>query len=157
MTFLDSEEGSTRDLQISLKALFNVDLSDNFWLKFDDTSLIFYGIPLVNENMYVINLVAMDSCGQVCTDSIRLDVKENIYDYSRCILVTIVHHVLIFTSLSQESYSGFIYLTQREFLSPMLNKDCLYHGSINLYPLSYVRNRKYWTFSTKWQMKTGQL
>ncbi|VDI60667.1 Hypothetical predicted protein [Mytilus galloprovincialis] len=58
LTFVDKEDGNARHLQITLKALFNFDLEDNFCL------------------------VAMDTCQQSVVDSIRLEVKENSQTYS---------------------------------------------------------------------------
>ncbi|CAG2189650.1 unnamed protein product [Mytilus edulis] len=82
LTFVDKEDGNARHLQITLKALFNFDLEDNFWLKLDKTGLFLYGIPLNNDNVYVVSLVAMDTCQQSVVDSIRLEVKENSQTYS---------------------------------------------------------------------------
>lgn len=87
LTFVDKEEGKSTELQISLKPLFTFDFSDSFWLKLDETSLTLYGLPLKKDNVYVVSLVAMDSCQQTDVDSIRLELSENVEEYNHEFIV----------------------------------------------------------------------
>lgn len=83
MTFIDQEDGNTKDLKISLKTLFNTELDENFWLKLDESSLVLYGVPLRYDlDVFVVNLVAMDKCKQIAIDSISLEAKDNFNVYN---------------------------------------------------------------------------
>lgn len=91
MTFVDKEEGSLTELQINLKPLFTFDVANSFWLKLDETGLTLYGVPLMQDTVYVVSLVAMDSCNQTDVDSIRLELLENIEEYNHEFIIYFGH------------------------------------------------------------------
>lgn len=79
-TFIDKEDGNTRNLTLNISLVFGRQLPKNSWLKFDTDSQMMYGIPLstdvnTNDTAKIIDrfiLIATDSQGQSAKDVISI-------------------------------------------------------------------------------------
>ncbi|CAH0724390.1 unnamed protein product, partial [Brenthis ino] len=76
-TFFDPEDGSTRNLHLSLKYSDRSELPSNHWLQFDARNQEFYGLPTSSDEGSVhYQLIAEDSTKKSAYDSLIVEVAK---------------------------------------------------------------------------------
>ncbi|XP_026675143.1 dystroglycan isoform X2 [Ceratina calcarata] len=111
-TFYDAEDGSARNMQMSLLTIKRKPIPANEWLQFDSKNQEFYGVPMrsdVGRKEYL--LVVTDKEGESATDSLVVVVHD----------ASFMHHTVEFSMTLDIPYESFAHsaLRKRTFIEKL--------------------------------------